>query len=50
MNSQKPHTIKSLDERELQPYRTLRRSVEHFREGIFVAEGEKWSAASLRLK
>jgi len=33
--------ISSLDVPELQPYRTLRQSVEHFREGIFIAEGEK---------
>lgn len=34
-------TITSLDSPELQPYRTLRRSVEHMERGIFVAEGEK---------
>jgi tRNA G18 (ribose-2'-O)-methylase SpoU len=33
--------ITSLDLPELQPYRTLRRSVEHKKTGIFVAEGEK---------
>ena len=33
--------IQSLSLPELQPYRTLRRSVEHRKEGIFVAEGEK---------
>lgn len=33
--------IKSLDQAELQLYRTLRRPFEHVREGIFVAEGEK---------
>jgi tRNA G18 (ribose-2'-O)-methylase SpoU len=33
--------IRSLDSPELQPYRTLRRAVEHVRQGIFVAEGEK---------
>lgn len=33
--------VLSLDERELQPYRTLRRPLEHERNGIFVAEGEK---------
>jgi tRNA G18 (ribose-2'-O)-methylase SpoU len=33
--------ISSLDRRELAPYRTLRQPVEHFRAGIFVAEGEK---------
>jgi tRNA G18 (ribose-2'-O)-methylase SpoU len=31
----------SLDEIDLQPYRTLRRPLEHQRNGIFVAEGEK---------
>jgi len=34
-------TAVSLDSPELQPYRTLRRPVDHFKEGIFVAEGEK---------
>jgi tRNA G18 (ribose-2'-O)-methylase SpoU len=33
--------IADLDAAELQPYRTLRQTAEHFREGIFVAEGEK---------
>src|SRR5512143_2730753 len=33
--------ISSLDHPELTPYRTLRQPVEHFRAGIFVAEGEK---------
>jgi len=33
--------IRTLDSPELQPYRTLRRAVEHVRQGIFVAEGEK---------
>jgi tRNA G18 (ribose-2'-O)-methylase SpoU len=33
--------ISSLDLPELAPYRTLRQPVEHFRDGIFVAEGEK---------
>jgi tRNA G18 (ribose-2'-O)-methylase SpoU len=33
--------ISSLDHPELAPYRTLRQPVEHFRAGIFVAEGEK---------
>ncbi len=33
--------IDSLDIPELQPYRTLRRAVEHVKQGIFVAEGEK---------
>jgi tRNA G18 (ribose-2'-O)-methylase SpoU len=35
------HKISSLDLPELAPYRTLRRPLEHEREGIFVAEGEK---------
>jgi tRNA G18 (ribose-2'-O)-methylase SpoU len=35
------HHITSLDLPELAPYRTLRRYVEHQRERIFVAEGEK---------
>jgi tRNA G18 (ribose-2'-O)-methylase SpoU len=34
-------SIQSLDLPELQPYRTMRRQVEHRRQGIFVAEGEK---------
>jgi tRNA G18 (ribose-2'-O)-methylase SpoU len=34
-------TVTSLDHPELAPYRTLRQSIEHFRQGIFVAEGEK---------
>ncbi len=33
--------VTSLDKRELSPYRTLRRPLEHFRDRIFVAEGEK---------
>ncbi|MFZ1977612.1 MAG: RNA methyltransferase [Bacteroidota bacterium] len=33
--------ISSLDIPELHSYKTLRQSAEHFREGIFVAEGEK---------
>lgn len=33
--------IESLDLPELQPYRTMRRPVEHRERGIFVAEGEK---------
>jgi tRNA G18 (ribose-2'-O)-methylase SpoU len=33
--------VLSLDDPELQPYRSLRRPVEHQRLGIFVAEGEK---------
>ena len=33
--------ITALDTPELQPYATLRRSLEHARQGIFVAEGEK---------
>jgi len=35
------HPVESLDDPFLQPYRTLRRPLEHHREGIFVAEGEK---------
>jgi tRNA G18 (ribose-2'-O)-methylase SpoU len=35
------HRIESLDAPELAPYRTLRQTAEHRREGIFVAEGEK---------
>jgi tRNA G18 (ribose-2'-O)-methylase SpoU len=35
------HNITSLDLPELAPYRTMRRPLEHEREGIFVAEGEK---------
>src|SRR5687768_14012869 len=35
------HPIGSLDLPELNPYRTMRRAVEHERNGIFVAEGEK---------
>jgi tRNA G18 (ribose-2'-O)-methylase SpoU len=34
-------TITSLDMPELAPYRTLRRPLEHQKQGIFVAEGEK---------
>jgi tRNA G18 (ribose-2'-O)-methylase SpoU len=33
--------IVTLDERALEPYKTLRRPIEHERNGIFVAEGEK---------
>ncbi|MBA4312058.1 MAG: hypothetical protein C0417_05470 [Chlorobiaceae bacterium] len=33
--------VTSLDLPELQPYQTLRRPLEHIRDGIFVAEGEK---------
>jgi len=33
--------VQSLDEKYLLPYKTLRRPVEHERNGIFVAEGEK---------
>jgi tRNA G18 (ribose-2'-O)-methylase SpoU len=33
--------IESLDLPELQPYRTMRRQMEHRAQGIFVAEGEK---------
>jgi tRNA G18 (ribose-2'-O)-methylase SpoU len=38
LNTQK---ITSLDLPELAPYRTMRRPLEHERQGIFVAEGEK---------
>jgi tRNA G18 (ribose-2'-O)-methylase SpoU len=34
-------SVTSLDESDLQPYKTLRRPLEHERSGIFVAEGEK---------
>lgn len=33
--------IETLESAELQPYRTLRRPLEHQRQGIFVAEGKK---------
>ena len=33
--------ITSFDLPELQPYRTMRRQMEHREQGIFVAEGEK---------
>jgi tRNA G18 (ribose-2'-O)-methylase SpoU len=33
--------ISTLDTKELQPYRTLRRPLDHLKSGIFVAEGEK---------
>src|SRR5438093_1287411 len=33
--------IESFELPELQPYRTMRRQVEHREQGIFVAEGEK---------
>ena len=33
--------VASLDAPGLQPYRTLRRPMDHLKEGIFVAEGEK---------
>lgn len=33
--------VESLDAPELTPFRTLRRPLEHHRQGIFVAEGEK---------
>jgi tRNA G18 (ribose-2'-O)-methylase SpoU len=33
--------LTSLDSKELAPYRTLRRPMEHFTKGYFVAEGEK---------
>ncbi|HYQ86129.1 MAG TPA: RNA methyltransferase [Bacteroidota bacterium] len=36
-----PRRVTSLQAPELEPYRTLRRPVQHIRQGIFVAEGEK---------
>src|SRR5215471_15079541 len=33
--------IESFDAPELEPYRTMRRQMEHRQQGIFVAEGEK---------
>lgn len=41
MPSYRVRSVTSLDAPELQPYRTLRRPVEHLKQGIFVAEGEK---------
>jgi tRNA G18 (ribose-2'-O)-methylase SpoU len=35
------HSVTTIEDRSLQPYRTLRRPVDHQRDGIFVAEGEK---------
>lgn len=35
------HYVESLDLQILEPYRTLRRPLDHIRQGIFVAEGEK---------
>ncbi len=35
------HHVTSLEAEELAPYRTLRRPMDHYRQGIFVAEGEK---------
>jgi len=35
------HPLTNIDLPELQPYRTLRRSQEHYAKGIFIAEGEK---------
>ena len=35
------HSIDTLEHPQLAPYRTMRRQMEHRREGIFVAEGEK---------
>ncbi len=35
------HEVKTLDLAELAPYRTLRRPLEHQKQGIFVAEGDK---------
>ncbi len=37
----KARTINAFDLPELQPYRTLRRQMDHRRQGVFVAEGEK---------
>ena len=36
-----PQRIESFDLPELQPYRTMRRQLEHRQQGIFVAEGDK---------
>jgi tRNA G18 (ribose-2'-O)-methylase SpoU len=41
MNANTVHTVLSLDHPGLEPYRTLRRGVDHIASGIFVAEGEK---------
>ncbi|MFI5251656.1 MAG: TrmH family RNA methyltransferase [Bacteroidota bacterium] len=35
------HKIKDLENKDLHPYKTLRRPLEHLKSGIFVAEGEK---------
>lgn len=35
------HPVETLDLPELAPYRTLRRPLEHYQQGIFIAEGEK---------
>ena len=35
------HKIDSFDHPDLQPYRTMRRQMDHRQQGIFVAEGEK---------
>ena len=40
-NQLKIESVTTLDLPGLQPYRTLRRPVEHMRSGIFIAEGEK---------
>jgi tRNA G18 (ribose-2'-O)-methylase SpoU len=40
--------ITSLDDKELHPYRTLRRPLDHLKEGIFVAEGDKVVTRLLR--
>jgi len=37
----RPQRIASFDLPDLQPYRTMRRQLEHRQQGIFVAEGEK---------
>lgn len=58
MPSHRVHIVTTLDAPELQPYRTLRRPLDHLRQGIFVAEGEKvvrrflasdWKVVSLLL-
>jgi tRNA G18 (ribose-2'-O)-methylase SpoU len=40
-NSAQIHSVTSLELPGLAPYRTMRRPLEHFRQNIFVAEGEK---------
>src|SRR5262245_59556018 len=41
MTSPGIHRVTSLSSPDLEPYRTLRRPLDHIRRGIFVAEGEK---------